>query len=495
MDFLDPIARPLGMVMMFFYNLVTDYGLSIIFLAIVIKAVLMPFQMKSKRGMMRQARLQPMIAELQKKHGTNKAKINEETMKLYRDEGVNPASGCLWALLPMPILMAIFQVIRKPITNIMGVDGDTIGAAYRAAIETPQPHQNEFYAQMFQTKEIFKLEDGVGEFVSRVFAENKWVEEQASALEQTAEQWKEGFTAIANGLQNIDFTFLGLDLSKVPDWQFLWNSAEGDYSSWIAGFLLFLIPLISGGAQFISMKINRKFNPQPTVEGQGKGMQTFLMIMPLFSVFIGFSTPAALGFYWTVSTVLQTGQDFWLNKVYSKKLDAEEAVRDVERKKKEAEIEAKRLETERKKAEGLVAEQNQNTSKRKRQKSNRQEQIEKAAHWDKKTKRSGSQKTEKIEPSRVGNRPYARGRAYDPNRYSGLAVASGTVVEDDDENLEDSDLEADAESSEMKSIFGISEESDTEDAEPDDADNDIDDDNEEEDDDSDEPPSMRFFKK
>ena len=493
MDFLDPIARPLGMVMMFFYNLVTDYGLSIIFLAVVIKVVLMPFQMKSKRGMMRQARLQPRIAELQKKHGTNKAKINEETMKLYRDEGVNPASGCLWALLPMPILMAIFQVIRKPITNIMGVDGDVIGAAYTAAgMEAPQ---NEFYAQMFQSQKIFEDPGGVVEFVSRVFAENKWVEEQASALEQTVDQWKEGFTAIANGLQNIDFTFLGLDLSEVPDWQFLWNYAEGDYSSWIAGFLLFLIPLISGGAQFISMKINRKFNPQPTVEGQGKGMQTFLMIMPLFSVFIGFSTPAALGFYWTVSTVLQTGQDFWLNKVYSKKLDAEEAVRDVERKKKEAEIEAKRLESERKKADGLVAEQNQNTSKRKRHKSNRQEQIEKAAHWDKKTKRSGSQKAEKIDPSRVGNRPYARGRAYDPNRYSGLAVDSEAVDEGDDIGLEASDLKADADSAEMKSIFGISDESGEENTEPDDSDGeDIDDDNEE-DDDSDEPPSMRFFKK
>ena len=76
------IARPFGMLLMFLYEWVNNYGLAIILIALVIKIILLPFQMKSKRGMMQQARLQPKIAELQKKHGTNKAKINEETMKL-----------------------------------------------------------------------------------------------------------------------------------------------------------------------------------------------------------------------------------------------------------------------------------------------------------------------------------------------------------------------------------------------------------------------------
>ena len=117
----DFIARPFGMLLMFFYNLFNNYGVAIIFIALVIKIILLPFQMKSKRGMMRQARLQPKIAELQKKHGTNKAKINEETMKLYKEEGINPASGCIWGFLPLPIMLAFFQVIRAPITMMMGV--------------------------------------------------------------------------------------------------------------------------------------------------------------------------------------------------------------------------------------------------------------------------------------------------------------------------------------------------------------------------------------
>ena len=59
MDIFDPIARPFGALMMLFYNIVSDYGLSIIFIAIIIKAILLPFQMKSKKGMLRQTRLQP----------------------------------------------------------------------------------------------------------------------------------------------------------------------------------------------------------------------------------------------------------------------------------------------------------------------------------------------------------------------------------------------------------------------------------------------------
>ena len=104
----NSLARPFGMLMMFLYEQVSNYGIAIILFALVIKIILLPFQMKSKRGMMQQARLQPQIAELQKKHGTNKAKINEETMKLYKEEGVNPASGCLWGFIPLPIMLALF---------------------------------------------------------------------------------------------------------------------------------------------------------------------------------------------------------------------------------------------------------------------------------------------------------------------------------------------------------------------------------------------------
>jgi len=155
-----------------------------------------------------------------------------------------------------------------------------------------------------------------------------------------------------------------------------------------------------------------------------------MMFMPLFSVYIGFITPGALGFYWTVSTAFQILQDILLTKFYSKKIEEEEALKYEERRKKEAEIEAKRIETEQKKAEGLV-ERNPNTSKRKKQKSDRQGQLDKATEWQKKT---APEEEEVYEPSRVGNRRYARGRAYDPDRYTRAAIgAIGEGLRDTDD--------------------------------------------------------------
>ena len=401
----NSIARPFGLLLMFLYDTFQNYGVAILFFALVIKIILLPFQMKSKRGMMRQQRLQPKIAELQKRHGTNKQKINEEMQKLYKEEGVNPASGCLWGFLPLPIMLALFQVIRQPITIMMGVAADLLeegGAILGKLTELGFVSTvRDYYVQIQQSQ-----------FISARF---------------------EQFAGFSENLRKINFNFLGVDLGLVPQWNFLWNNDLELYGTWWVGFVLFLIPILSGAVQFLATAINRKMNPVATPEGGGS-MQMMMMLMPLFSIYIAFITPGALGFYWTVSTVFQMVQDVFLTKIYTKKIEAEEAVKNEARARKEAEIEAKRIETEKKKAEGLV-ERNPNTSKRKMQKSDKQEHMDKASEWQKKN--SPDDEDEKVEPSREGNRRYARGRAYDPDRYDGSDAddrhADGGYDEDDDE--------------------------------------------------------------
>ena len=408
---MSTIARPFGMLLMFLYTLVNNYGVAILFFALIVKLILLPFQMKSKRGMMQQARLQPKIAEIQKKHGTNKAKINEETMKLYKEEGVNPASGCIWGLLPFPIMLALYYAIRQPITIMMGVAADL-------------------------------LEEG-GALLNKLIAEGyegaKGAYEQIAQSQFISNHWNR-FNGLFENLRNINFNFLGLDFGITPQWNYLWSPNSGEYSSWFAGFVIFLIPLISGGMQFLASTLNKKLNPQTiAAEGQAKSMNTMMMLMPLISVYIAFVTPAALGFYWTVSTVFQIIQDVWLTKVYTKKIEAEEAVKNEARRIKEAEIEAKRIETERKKAEGIV-EKNPNVSKRKKQMSEKQEQIEKAAEWEKKNAPIDEEESDD-EPSRAGARRFARGRAYDPDRYAGedeenseFGIRNSELSDEDDDS-------------------------------------------------------------
>jgi len=190
------------------------------------------------------------------------------------------------------------------------------------------------------------------------------------------------------------------------------------------------------------MHIMRKMNVAGTPEAAAGAAGTVLKFMPLMSVWFGFIFPAALSLYWTIGTVLQMGQDIWLTKKYTKILDEEDAEKEKIRAVKEAELEAKRLETERKKAEGL-AERNSNTSKRKKKKGSKEGKREKAAEWEKKNAPVEEEAEEGNEPSRVGKRRYARGRAYDPNRYSKGADDSADDDADDAIDLTDEDIEVD----------------------------------------------------
>ena len=115
------ITKPFAWLMIRFYELTGGYGWAIILFALTVNLILTPFMAKSKKSMMRSTRLQPKLQELQRRHEGNPQKLQAETQKLYREEGVNPMSGCLWSLIPFPILIALYSVIRQPLTRMMFV--------------------------------------------------------------------------------------------------------------------------------------------------------------------------------------------------------------------------------------------------------------------------------------------------------------------------------------------------------------------------------------
>ena len=103
------IARPLLLVLNFFYKHVGNYGLAIILLTIVIKIILWPLSHKSYKSMEQMKKLQPMIQKLKEKYGDDKEAMNRETMQLYRAYKVNPASGCLPILVQIPVFIGLYQ--------------------------------------------------------------------------------------------------------------------------------------------------------------------------------------------------------------------------------------------------------------------------------------------------------------------------------------------------------------------------------------------------
>ena len=378
----DVIAKPFGMLLLWLYNLVQNYGVAIFLFALVVKLILLPFQMKSKKSMMRMAALNPQVEALKKRHEGNPQRLQQETSKLYREEHVNPMSGCLWSLLPYPILLALWRAIRFPLTTMMGVAQELVsegGAIYSKLAELGfDLSGNGAYLQLQES-----------EFITRHFAD---------------------FSGLSDKLVPINYQFLGLNLAETPSVTFWTNGV-----TW-AAFGLFLIPLVSAGLSYLQMKVSTAMNPAAQ-QGQQQ-MKSMNFIMPLISLWIGFSMPASMGVYWIFTSLLALVQEIILNRFYGKKLEAEQAERNARFRAREAEYERKRAETERLRAEGQTRE-NENTSRKKqvaRQKA--------AAAREEQAKQAKGAKPKDVPPSQVGTRRYARGRAYDPDRFQGSGVSA-----------------------------------------------------------------------
>lgn len=358
----DIISLPFAALLRWMYSLTNNYGLSIILFALVVKLVILPFQMKSKRNMVRMGRLSGRQAELQKQYANNQQKYQEELSKLYQEEGVNPMGGCLWSLLPMFIILPLYSIIYKPVTSFMRLSEEALDKL-RTLVEG-LGYNAENYAANYE-------QIGITDFVSK-----NWDKVQSAI----AEQGIEGL----DGLLNVDFSFLGLDLSIQP------KSFFGNFSwEWICIGVL-AIPIIATALQYLSSFIMTRSNGQSAE--QRKQMRMMNLLMPLMSLYFCFIMPAAMGVYWIVNTVLSTLQEFLLGKFYTKKLNKEEDERAAAR----AASRAARMEE----AKLRAAEQEQTERKAKKPQPKKDESRESTT-----------------EAGRVDDRPYARGRSYQADRY------------------------------------------------------------------------------
>lgn len=392
--------------MVWLYNVTGNYGASIILFALAINLVLSPFMAKSKKSTMRSTRLQPKIQELQKRHEGNQQKLNEEMQKLYREEGVNPMSGCLWSLIPFPILIALYSVIRQPLQRMMFVSEDVVNAL------TAFFSKNGWYVATENARQ-----QAYNEIRLANVLHEHWSETQSVIAAGT-----DGFAGLdCSKLLDIDFSFLGLNLGDQPQWDFFRNVDWSDTAVWLPALGLFLIPFISAFMSWVSMKVASASNPSGTNPSAEASMKSMNVMMPLMSVWFCFIMPAAMGVYWICNSVFGMARDLLLTKVFKKQLDIEEAERNFARAEREKELEAKRAETEKLRAEGKT-EQNTNTSKKKIQAAEKQKSDERKAALEKaeraaRRERLGIPENE-IPASQVGNRRYARGRAYVADRFT-----------------------------------------------------------------------------
>lgn len=396
MGFWDYIVWPFARLLELLYNTTHNYGVAVILFAFVVNLILLPFMAKSKKSMMRTTRFQPIMKELEERHKGNQQKYQEEVMKLYRENHINPMSGCLWSLLPFPILIALYSVIRQPLERMMGL----------------------------ATKDVTKITKWVTENLEYTASGRETYQEigVADVIHQNWDKVTDALGDFGGKLMDLDYSFLGLNLGQQPDIA-IWNYF-GD-PEFLTALGLFLIPVIAAFLSWASMKVSQWNNPQPAAANAASSMKVMNLMMPIMSIWICFIMPAALGVYWIANSIFGMARDFVLTKHYKKKLDAEDAERIAKEKAKAEEIERRRQETEKLRAEGATT-RNKNSSKKNVQAQQKQAQEERRAAAEKaerlaKRSRMGLEEAEK-DPSQVGARRYARGRAYDPNRYGTATV-------------------------------------------------------------------------
>ena len=279
MDIFNMIGSLFGYVLWFCFMLVHDYGIAIILFTLFLKIILFPTAIKQQKSMAANARLAAKQRELQKKYGNDKAKLNEEVSKLYQKEGVNPMGGCLSSLLPMLLLLGVYYAVINPLTNTMHIASETVTKAvsYLNTLPGIGTSFNNFYGQIDIIK-LAQTPQGTT-YLSGFF--------DANTIDQIKD-FGQGFHSF------------GLDLLGRPNEGFT---------------ILLIIPILclvtSILAQYFTMKL------QGTAQMQQGCMKYMLLLMPLVSAYIAYTVPAAVGFYWIVSTVLGFLQTVILQNFYS----------------------------------------------------------------------------------------------------------------------------------------------------------------------------------
>ena len=395
MSLSDIIRVPFGYLLEWLYQFANNYGVALILFSLIIKLILLPMSIKSKKSTLKMSRLAPIVKAMESKYGDDKQKYQMAVQQLYKEEGVSMGGGCLWSFIPLLILLPLYYVIREPLTYMLH-NSRSVSAAIVAFVRASGENlgANTYYAQLAAYVEPLR----------------------ALAV-----------TANAN-LTAIDFSFLGLDLAAIPTFK-IWEVAKEGWSQ----IGLFLLPIASAGFQMLSMLISQKMSGQVATNADGerdeeaakqqaKTNMTMMLMMPLMSLWIGYSMPAALSIYWIAQALFGTVQDYFLTIHFRKIYDAE----DAERQERAALKRAEEIEKERQRQ--LRREQNpdgimDNESKTKLRQQAKDAADRAAREYEAKKNPAPAVQDEKKPLSGDAARPYAKGRAYDPTHYGKKADA------------------------------------------------------------------------
>ena len=280
---MDWLYQLLGLVMRLIYNLVQNFGWSIIIFTVLVRVCMLPLVLKQQKSMAHMQKIQPALQEIQEKYQYDKNKQSEETMKLYQQHKINPLSSCLPLIVQMLVLFSVYAVIQNPITYVLQTTGDGVKTAFEALMNGAE------------TLTGYSSQLDVAAWVSSHMGEAGTLLTKAGSTLKP-EQFA------------LNFKLFGLNLGSVPGVAI----AEGNSIFWI-------FPLVAALSTFLTSFISQKMMARTQTSEQASQMKMMQYFFPLMTGWFCYKLPAAMGLYWIVGNVLQILQSFTLDRYVIRK--------------------------------------------------------------------------------------------------------------------------------------------------------------------------------
>lgn len=277
------LYNALGSMLAWFSSWSGSYAIALLFYALIFKVAFLPFSIKQQKNQVAMAKLTPKIELIKAKYrGRNDRvtmqKMQQEIMELQQKEGHSAMSGCLPMLIQLPLVILLYNVIRKPLS----------------------------YLSKFSEEIIVKL---------NTLAFGLEADAQFSSIDQIGL-----ISKIQNANPDIFATVEGFDVSKIPNFT-LWGQDLAATPSITDLSVLVLIPILAAAFQWFTMWVTRKVNANPATNMASPDQQTQMsmkimdLVMPLMTLFIAFNFSGMLGLYWIFQSVISLLQTLILAKV------------------------------------------------------------------------------------------------------------------------------------------------------------------------------------